>query len=242
MRKPAIVLLVAALAVPAAADAKKPPPKQSKTAVTATKNAAKACAALRAANATLFRTTWGKNHNGRNAFGKCVSAHARAKQANPTFTLHNLTLNSTGTVTNAGATGCQFTAAGCTVTSTGTVTGAFGGTYSSTFTILWQTTGAPNPNAPGGFCADATGDVTLTFPGLGTLTKHEVGKVCETTATGANVPHSFTGTFTVTGGTGVFNGATGSGTASWSQQPGATSAQGGAVTGSETFETLTLKL
>ena len=50
------------------------------------------------------------------------------------------------------------------------------------------------------------------------------------------------GTFTISGGTGVFAGASGSGTSSFDQKPGATSTQGGAVTDSETFNSLTIKL
>ena len=38
------------------------------------KNAAKECKAERAADPALFQETWGSNGNGRNAFGKCVSA------------------------------------------------------------------------------------------------------------------------------------------------------------------------
>jgi hypothetical protein len=51
-----------------------------------------------------------------------------------------------------------------------------------------------------------------------------------------------TGTFTISGGTGVFANATGSGTATFSRQPDTTTAQGGAVIGTETFDTLRLHL
>ena len=43
-------------------------------------NAARFCRAERTRSLQDFRTTWGKNTNGRNAFGKCVSATARAKE------------------------------------------------------------------------------------------------------------------------------------------------------------------
>jgi hypothetical protein len=43
------------------------------------KNASKLCKALRAEMGTeLFRTTYGTNHNGRNAHGKCVSKNRHA--------------------------------------------------------------------------------------------------------------------------------------------------------------------
>jgi glycine betaine/choline ABC-type transport system substrate-binding protein len=41
------------------------------------KNAAKECAAERAANETAFREEYGTNRNKRNAFGKCVSSKTR---------------------------------------------------------------------------------------------------------------------------------------------------------------------
>jgi hypothetical protein len=41
------------------------------------KNAAQECRAEREADADAFRETWGTNHNGRNAFGKCVSRKVR---------------------------------------------------------------------------------------------------------------------------------------------------------------------
>jgi hypothetical protein len=42
-----------------------------------TKNAAKECAAERAANEAAFKEKYGTNRNDRNAFGKCVSRKAR---------------------------------------------------------------------------------------------------------------------------------------------------------------------
>jgi hypothetical protein len=236
MRKLIVPLAALALLVPTAALAKGRPPSPGKSAT----NVAHMCKDLRAANPTLFKQTWGTNQNKSNAYGKCVAAHARAKHQGGTFTLHNLTLSSSGTVTGAGAAGCQFSTAGCTVTSAGTIGGAFAGSYSSSFTILWTQS---TSNGAGGFCAPASGTTTLTIPPLGTLTKSEQGTVCEVGPTGPNVEHTMTnGTFTVTAGTGVFNGATGSGTSSFDQKPGATSSLGGAITDSETFTTLTIKL
>ena len=64
--------MVAALAAPAAFAAD-PTPADFK-------NAAKYCAALRTAKGVeTFRTDWGKNGNKKNAYGKCVSATAKAK-------------------------------------------------------------------------------------------------------------------------------------------------------------------
>jgi hypothetical protein len=41
------------------------------------KNAAKECRAARDADPEGFHGTWGTNHNGRNAFGKCVSSKVK---------------------------------------------------------------------------------------------------------------------------------------------------------------------
>jgi adhesin HecA-like repeat protein len=233
VRKLSFLLLVAALLIPAASFAKAPPPKKPKSAQQAliAKNSAQMCKALRSVNPALFKKTWGTNANRSNAYGKCVSAHARAKHVTkPTFTLRSIALNNAGTVSSAGA---------GTLNASGKITGFFGGTFTSSFTFDLA---SATPNGPSSFCYSATGTVTLTLPGLGTLTKQETGKVCEVGPTGANVPHTFTGTFTISGGTGVFSNATGSGTANFSQQPGPTTAQGGTFTGSESFDTLTIHL
>jgi len=243
LRKTALTLttLACALALPLAADAHgKPPVKQTKSvSVAVTKNSAWLCKSLRSQDKTAFAKAFGKNGNLRNAYGKCVSAHARAKRLHgKTLTFHNITIGSTGTITNGGADGCQFTDAGCTITSTGTLTGVAGGTYSSTWTILWK---QATSNGQGGFCAPASGTTTLTLPIVGTLTKNEQGTVCEVGATGTNVEHVLqNGTFTVASGTGLLSSVTGSGTVSFDQKPGTSSALGGAVTGSETFDTLTI--
>jgi hypothetical protein len=49
--------------------------------ITARKKAAKTCATERAAGRDAFTKKYGTNHNGRNAFGKCVSATAKKAQA-----------------------------------------------------------------------------------------------------------------------------------------------------------------
>ena len=51
--------------------------KRDGGAETALKNAAKACKAERAADPAGFTTKYGTNKNGKNAYGKCVSAKAR---------------------------------------------------------------------------------------------------------------------------------------------------------------------
>ncbi len=51
--------------------------KRDGGAESALKNAAKACKAERAADPAAFTTKYGTNKNGKNAYGKCVSAKAR---------------------------------------------------------------------------------------------------------------------------------------------------------------------
>lgn len=239
----ALPFVTAALLVyPAAASAHHHPRPTTRAGIaTVAKNSATVCKALRAQDATLFTKTFGRNHNGRNAYGTCVSLHAHVRQAGAvTVTLRGFTVNSTGTVTGAGASGCNTSPSGCVVTSAGTLTGILGGTYASSWTIDWT---HATPNRAGGYCAPATGTTTLTLPVAGTLTKAEQGTVCEVGATGTNVEHTLSGgTFAVSSGTGFLAGATGSGTVSFDQKPGASSSLGGAVTGTETFDTLTLTL
>ncbi len=115
-----------------------------------------------------------------------------------------------GTETSLSASGCQFTAAGCTVQTNGTQTSSHLGTgpYQTTLTVDWA---AATSNGQGGFCAPASGPSILTAANGDTLTLSNTGIVCEVGATGNNVPHSYNGTYTITGGTGRFTDATGSG-------------------------------
>ena len=241
MTKTLLLFAVAALCLPLAASAHGKPPIKHHNAhtVAVAKNSAWLCKALRAQDKAAFAQTFGAH---RNAYGKCVSMHARLRHHvhGRTLTFHDLTVASTGTVTSAGAPGCQFADAGCTITSAGTLTGIPNGTYTSTWTILWK---QATSNGTGGYCAPATGTTTLTLPIVGTLTKAEQGTVCEVGATGTNVEHTLTnGTFTVSSGTGMLTNSTGNGTVSFDQKPGATDATGGVVTGSETFQNLTVQL
>ena len=230
--------LVLALALPAAALAGGGTGHHSDHRTTSTaggKNAAWICKALRAQDPKAFVKAFGTNHTMRNAYGKCVSAHARSSKTHGvTLTFHNVTVSSTGTVTSSGASGCQFTDAGCTVMSSGTLLGTVGGTYTSSWTILWK---QATSNGQGGYCAPASGTTTLTLPKVGTLTKSEHGTVCEVGATGTNVEHVLNGgTFSVSGGTGLLSNASGSGSVTFDQKTD------GSVTGSETFDSLSVTL
>ena len=70
--------------------------------INTTENAAKACAAqLHSQGATSFTSSWGTNHNLRNAFGKCVSAHSKSSSHASTITT---TTSTTVTVTTSTAT------------------------------------------------------------------------------------------------------------------------------------------
>jgi hypothetical protein len=70
------------------------------TQANSTKNAAKACAAqLRSAGVQSFIRSWGTNHNLRNAFGKCVSAHSKSSSQPHTSTSTTVTVT-TSTATS----------------------------------------------------------------------------------------------------------------------------------------------
>ena len=119
-----------------------------------------------------------------------------------------------GTETSLSASGCQNVAPGdCTVRSNGTATSSHLGTgpYVSTLTVHW---GSATSNGAGGYCAPANGTGTLTAANGDTLTQSESGTVCEVGATSLTAPHTFSGYFTDTGGTGRFANATGEGTIS----------------------------
>ena len=131
-----------------------------------------------------------------------------AAKATPTVPFKS---SGSGTETSLSAAGCQFTSAGCTVESDGTAisTHLGKGPYVSTLTIDWS---AATSNGAGGFCAPASGSSTLTAANGDTLTFTDTGTVCEVGATGLDVAHTFSGTYAITGGTGHFAGAGGSGT------------------------------
>ena len=117
-----------------------------------------------------------------------------------------------GTETSLSASGCQFTAAGCTVESNGTAISSYMGTgpYVSTLTVDWA---AATSNGDGGYCAPASGTQGMISGANGdTLYQSETGTVCEVGASSLTAPHTFSGTFTITGGTGRFAAASGSGT------------------------------
>jgi len=123
---------------------------------------------------------------------------------------HSFSSNGSGTETSLSGVGCQFTPAGCTVQTSGTATSSHLGTgpYTTTLTVLWS---QATPNGDGGYCAPATGPSTLTAANGDQLDLQNTGTVCEVGPTGNNAPHTFTGTYTITGGTGRFTRASGSG-------------------------------
>jgi hypothetical protein len=117
-----------------------------------------------------------------------------------------------GTETSTGPAGCQFGGT-CNVSTTGTAdvrAGNYGfqATYTSALAINY---GAVTFPQPGEYCAPAAGTVHIvsnSTPG-DSIDKTEQGQVCADTSAGAS--HTFTGTYTITGGSGRFSGATGSG-------------------------------
>ena len=144
------------------------------------------------------------------ALGLAVTSAVTSAMANASPT-RPFSSSGTGTEMSLSAVGCQFTLAGCAVESNGTATSSHLGTgaYVSDLTVVWA---QATSNGHGGFCAPASGPSTLTAAHGDTLTLSNSGTVCEVGHTGANVPHTFNGTYTITGGTGRFAHASGSGT------------------------------
>ncbi len=144
-------------------------------------------------------------------FGLSVTPVSAAK---PVKLAKDKVLVSTGTVTQTvlSADGCQFTAEGCSMSLVGTAeTSRLGmSQLNSSLTINWA---QATSNGEGGYCAPATGTATLTAANRkGTVNLNVNGTVCEVGATAVNAAHTLTGTYTVTGGTGKFTSATGTGT------------------------------
>jgi hypothetical protein len=195
MKKVMLVLALAALCIPVAALAKKPPPR---TQVLAAKNASWACKALQLRmGRQSFLAAFGENRNARgsgamrNAFGKCVSQKRRA------ILRARLFEPATVTVTNPAA---------ATVTLAGTISGGrplASGTLAGSLTVNT----ALAVTRAGVTCAPATGTITLTQASqAGTLAK------TLTTATFCRGPAgaALVGRYTLTG-TGAFAGKTGTG-------------------------------
>ncbi len=149
------------------------------------------------------------------AFAGAASVLLLGGLAGAVFASTNSSFQSRGTGTEASLSlsGCQFTSAGCIVESTGTGTTSHMGpdTYVSTLTVHWA---LATSNKSGGFCAPADGPTVITAANgdNDTVTLQNVGIVCEVGATALHAPHTFNGLFTISGGTGDFAGATGSGT------------------------------
>jgi hypothetical protein len=120
---------------------------------------------------------------------------------------------SAGSQTSSGAPNCQNEAAGCTITSAGTITGTpiTAGTFTSTLTIYYTQFTVGNPGYA--FCAPASGSATLVdgANSADTISKDETGQVCASSF-GSGGSYTFIGNYTITGGTGAYSGATGTGT------------------------------
>lgn len=117
-----------------------------------------------------------------------------------------------GTETSTGPANCQFGGT-CHVSTTGTAdvrAGNYGfeATYASALAIDYGQVTFPKQ---GEYCAPAAGTVHIVSSSTpaDSIDKTEQGQVCAETSTGAS--HTFTGTYTITGGSGRFSGASGSG-------------------------------
>lgn len=103
-------------------------------------------------------------------------------------------------------------------------------TFTSTIHVDYAHAQSLNNNTT--FCAPATANVTLTsvINTADSITKTETGQVCG--GQQAYAPHSFTGTYTITGGTGIFADANG-GTGTVTSQDNGLSGSASMLTSSE---------
>jgi hypothetical protein len=122
---------------------------------------------------------------------------------------HNFQSAGQGTSVSESKPGCQFTAAGCTIKTTGYANnGSLGnGKYTETITIDWA---ANYSNGKGGYCAPSSGPSVLTTS-HGKIDIQTTGTVCEVAKSVTFGRHVFFGTYSVTGGTGRFAHASGTG-------------------------------
>lgn len=229
----AAALLLLAGASPGGATRSSP---QRAAARVAESNAAFTCRVLQDTHSVGFTRAFG-------SYRRCVARHARPEHRHPglTFTLRNLNLNTRGVVTAVDPDpGCRQSFAGCKLTIVGTASGLLGGTYRASWTVLWA---EAVTNLADGFCAVATGTVTLTLPPLGTLVQSATGNVCEIGATGPNVGHTLSrahSTVEAARAGAAFRNAAGGGSVSFVQKPGPASALGGSVSGALAFTRFTL--
>jgi hypothetical protein len=181
-----------------------------------TQNAAQTCKAERRAKGDDgFASQWGTNQTQANALGKCVSSRVRlASRA-------QLLEFASGAISSFGAAGCNTSTAGCALAASGAIEGKpiAHGSFVAALTAVWT---SATSNGAGGYCAPTTGTVTLS-DGTNTIVESVQGSLCEIGATGATVGHAFAGRYTVTGGTGSYTGAQGSGRLAF-YQPSATNA------------------
>lgn len=124
---------------------------------------------------------------------------------------HSFKSTGSGSETSLSPLNCQNTSPNkCTVETNGTAQSSYLGTgpYTSVLTIFW---GQATSNGQGGYCAPAAGSTVLVGSGGSQLDMTVKGTVCEVGPTGLGVPHTFTGTYRIIGGTHKYAGASGNG-------------------------------
>ncbi len=176
-------------------------------------NAAQACKAERQAKGDdAFKGKWGENHNKANAFGKCVSNGVTLSSRS------RLLEFATGAITSFGAAGCNASTAGCALAASGAIEGKpIGhGSFTAGLTVLWT---SATSNGDGGYCAPASGTVTL-GDGTSLITESVTGQLCEIGPTGTSVGHVFAGRYEITSGTGTYATVQGSGRLAFYQPSG----------------------
>lgn len=108
----------------------------------------------------------------------------------------------------AGRIGCSEPALPCVVSAEGTLQGTQVG--NATFSVVFRSNGVPAfSNGDTGFCVPMAGHGTFTAKDGAEVWVRQTGILCE--KGGAGTPYIFNGTYLLVGGTGRFDGASGSG-------------------------------
>lgn len=107
-----------------------------------------------------------------------------------------------------GSIGCSEPVLPCAVSAVGSLQGTQVG--NATFSVVFRSNGAPAfSNGDTGLCVPVAGHGTVTAKDGAELWVRQTGILCE--KGGASTPYVFNGTYLLVGGTGRFDGASGSG-------------------------------
>ncbi len=125
--------------------------------------------------------------------------------------MQDRTFNASGSITNAGAEGCELSVDGCFLTLEGTIQGQGIGNGSYITTLIVQWGAALDNSSAGSQCAPASGETIFTTADGSEVTLGYAGFICELLSDANPTPQTFNGSFIVTDANKRFSGVQGSG-------------------------------